>query len=153
MAVPIALSVLLPAVLPGTLLVAGDTLFVEILTTEQERALGLMFRTELPENHGALFVFPRPQRLSFWMKNTYIPLDLAFLDASGVIVELHALKPLDEHPVTSSTPVPFALEVNRGYFARRGVGVGDTIRLPAWLTAPYEEGPGGTVGGAHEWWR
>ena len=153
MAVPLALSILFPAVLPGTLLVAGDTLFVDVLTTEEERALGLMFRTELPENRGALFVFPRPQYLSFWMKNTYIPLDLAFLDASGVIVELHALEPLNERPVTSSTPVPFALEVNRGYFARRGVGVGDTIRLPAWLTVPYEERSGGTVGGAREWWR
>jgi len=153
MALPIVLSVFFPAVLPGTLLVAGDTLFVEIFTTEEERAQGLMFRTELPENHGALFVFPYPQRLSFWMKNTLIPLDLAFLDASGVIVELHALEPLEERPVTSSRPVPFALEVNRGYFARRGVGVGDTVHLPLWLKAAYEEGAGGTVGGARKWWR
>ncbi len=150
---PLALSILLPTVLPGTLYVAGDTLFVDILTTEEERALGLMFRPELPENRGALFVFPHPQRLSFWMKNTWIPLDLAFLNAAGVIVELHPLTPLDEHPVTSSFPVPFALEVNRGYFQKRGVGVGDTIRLPAWLVAPYLEGSGGTVGGAHQWWR
>lgn len=152
MADPLALSVVFSAVLPGTLMVAGDTLFVDILTTEEERALGLMFRTELPENHGALFVFAYPQRLSFWMKNTYIPLDLAFLDESGVIVEIHPLRPLDETPVTSSLPVPFALEVNRGYFRKRGVGVGDTIRLPSWLIAPYRDAHG-TVGGSGKWGR
>ncbi len=123
--------------IPGTLTVKGETLYVEILIHESERARGLMYRNELPERAGALFVFPYPQRLAFWMKNTVIPLDIAFLDARGVITEIVPLTPLDETPVISSRAVPFALEVNRGFFQRVGATVGDTVHLPEWLTAPY----------------
>lgn len=125
------------AVLPGTLFVKGETLHVEILTDEAERAVGLMYRDTLPERYGALFVFPYPQKLSFWMKNTFIPLDLAFLDRHGIITEIIPLQPLDETPVTSSQPVPFALEVPRGFFDRIGAHPGDTVSLPSWLIAPY----------------
>ena len=77
-----------------------------------------MFREELPEDRGMLFVFPDERVLEFWMRNTEIPLSIAFADASGRIVRIADMEPLSDAPVSSGAPARYALEVNRGWFAR-----------------------------------
>jgi len=116
------------ALLP--LCVGGDTLWVEVADDPYERSRGLMFRDTLPENRGMLFVFPYPQRLSFWMKNTRIPLSIAYIDDRWVIREMYDLEPYDERAVVSKHPAMYALEVPKGWFERHGVRVGDTVRFP-----------------------
>ncbi len=105
---------------------------VEIADDDPERARGLMHRTALAENRGMLFVFPREERLSFWMKNTLIPLSVAFIDSEGRIVDIQDMKPLDDDPPSyvSARPAQYALEVNQGFFEERGVEVGDRAELP-----------------------
>jgi uncharacterized membrane protein (UPF0127 family) len=105
---------------------------VEIADGPFERARGLMYRTVLGEDRGMLFVFPREQQLSFWMKNTRIPLSIAYIDSSGRITDLLDMKPLDDEPphYVSSEPVQYALEVNQGFFDENGVKVGDHAELP-----------------------
>jgi uncharacterized protein len=105
---------------------------VEIADTDPERQRGLMGRTALPEDQGMLFVFGGEQELSFWMKNTLIPLSIAFMDSEGRIVDLQDMKPLDDDPphYVSAEPARYALEVNQGFFEERGVKVGDRAELP-----------------------
>jgi uncharacterized protein len=105
---------------------------VEIADDSAERARGLMYRTALGENRGMLFVYDSEMRLSFWMKNTLIPLSIAFMDAKGRIVDIQDMKPLDDDPPSyvSAEPAQYALEVNRGFFEERGVKVGDRAELP-----------------------
>jgi uncharacterized protein len=105
---------------------------VEIADDASERARGLMHRTALAENRGMLFVFPDEERLSFWMKNTLIPLSVAFMDSEGRIVDIQDMKPLDDEPPSyvSAEPARYALEVNQGFFEERGVEVGDRAELP-----------------------
>lgn len=96
-----------------------------------ERQLGLMYRRKMCENCGMLFKFDNVRTGSIWMKNTYIPLDLAYITAAGEIVDIKALTPHDLTPVKSSSPVLYALEMNQGWFAKQGLKVGDKIeRLP-----------------------
>jgi uncharacterized membrane protein (UPF0127 family) len=110
---------------------------VEIADGLFERARGLMYRKELGEDRGMLFVFPREQPLTFWMKNTRIPLSIAYIDSKGRIADILDMKPLDDKPphYVSSVPVQYALEVNQGFFEERGVRVGDHAELPR-LAAP-----------------
>jgi uncharacterized membrane protein (UPF0127 family) len=105
---------------------------VEIADDDFERARGLMYRTALAENRGMLFVYEVEQKLSFWMKNTHIPLSIAFMDAKGRIVDIQDMEPLDDDPPSyvSAEPARYALEVNRGFFEERGVEVGDRAVLP-----------------------
>lgn len=108
----------------------GDTEFtIEIARTPQERQVGLMNRTSMPENHGMLFVFQRDQVLGFWMRNTHIPLSIAYIDRNGCIREIHDMQPLSERVVQSSLPVRYALEVHQGAFSRVGIQVGDCLDL------------------------
>jgi uncharacterized membrane protein (UPF0127 family) len=108
--------------------IADSSLFAEIADTPQTSANGLMYRDSLPEDHGMLFVFERPETASFWMRNTKIPLSIAYIDSAGKILEIESLKPLDETPVASASgQVAFALEVNEGWFKRNGVSPGATI--------------------------
>ncbi len=86
-----------------------------------------MFREEVPEGTGMLFVFEREEILSFWMKNTYVPLSVAYADRSGRILEIHDMEPESLAPVRSSRPAQYALEVPRGYFERVGIRPGDLI--------------------------
>ncbi len=86
-----------------------------------------MFREEVPEGTGMLFVFEREEILSFWMKNTYVPLSVAYADRSGRILEIHDMEPESLAPVRSSRPARYALEVPRGYFERAGIRPGDLI--------------------------
>ena len=106
------------------------TIWVEIADNDAERQKGLMWREELKEDHGMLFVFPSPQIQSFWMRNTYLPLDIAFIDEEWVITDILQMEPLiDTIYYKSSKPVPYALEMNQGWFEKRQVKVGDKINL------------------------
>lgn len=112
----------------------GGTVFtVEIADTSESRTQGLMNRKSLPENAGMLFVFERDDHYSFWMKNTVIPLSLAFISRSGEIKEIHDLTPGSLRPVQSEYAVRFALEVNRGVFEKHGIKPGHVIGIPGEL--------------------
>jgi uncharacterized membrane protein (UPF0127 family) len=107
------------------------TLEVEVADTVTTRARGLMYRTWLPEFSGMLFVFEAPQRLAFWMKNTYIPLSIAFIDRHWRIVDIQDMDPPapgGEIPIyLSRQEAQYALEVNQGFFARHGIGLGAQV--------------------------
>lgn len=105
---------------------------VEVADTEDERQTGLMGRAALPEDAGMLFVFDSEQQLSFWMKDTLIPLSIAFMDSEGRIVDIQDMQPLDETPHLSAEPAQYALEVNQGFFAAWGIQVGDWVELPTY---------------------
>ncbi|MBA3426268.1 MAG: DUF192 domain-containing protein [Rubrobacter sp.] len=105
---------------------------VEIADTPAEQQRGLMGRTALGEDRGMLFVFHGEQTLSFWMKDTLIPLSIAYLDSEGRIVDIQDMKALDDDPphYISAEPAKYALEVNKGFFDERVVEVGDRAELP-----------------------
>jgi len=100
----------------------------EIAQTAEERSQGLMFRKSLNDGDGMLFVFERDEVLSFWMKNTYIPLSIAFITSDGRIIEIKDMYPHDENPVVSSRSARYALEVPQGWFSRAGVRAGDIVK-------------------------
>jgi len=101
----------------------------EIARTQEERARGLMYRKELPDGEGMLFVFERDQMMSFWMKNTYIPLSIAYITSDGRIVEIKDMYPRDESSVMSSRSVRYALEVPQNWFSRVGIKTGDVVKI------------------------
>jgi hypothetical protein len=107
------------------------SLEVEVADTVATRARGLMYRTWLPEYAGMLFVFESAQRLAFWMKNTYIPLSIAFIDSRWRIVDIQDMDPPQpggEIPIyLSRHEAQYALEVNQGFFTRHGIGVGARV--------------------------
>jgi len=101
---------------------------VELATTDEERAQGLMFRKELPEDRGMLFDFKSEQDVSFWMKNTYIPLDIIFIAGDGRIVRIEEkTEPLSLRSITSGRRVRAVLEVNGGTARKRGIAPGDKV--------------------------
>ncbi|GIW72835.1 MAG: hypothetical protein KatS3mg102_2377 [Planctomycetota bacterium] len=106
----------------------GRRIAVEVARTPEQRQRGLMFRTDLGPDDGMLFVFPSAQPQHFWMRNTPSPLSIAFIDADGVIVEILDMEPFDEVGVRSRRPVPLALEMPRGWFARNGIAPGERVR-------------------------
>ena len=114
----------LPAV---ALSVNGHKLTAEVAHTDPARAQGLMHRRMLPENRGMLFVFPATAQHAMWMMNTYIPLSVAFIDERGVIINIEDMKPhtQDAHP--AAKPAKYALEVNQGWFEKRGMKPGAKI--------------------------
>ena len=108
--------------------ILNANLNAEVADSPQASENGLMFRDSLPEDHGMLFVFEQPKTASFWMRNTKIPLSIAYIDSMGKILEIKSLKPLDETAVPSvSDRVAFALEVNQGWFGRHGISPGAQI--------------------------
>jgi uncharacterized membrane protein (UPF0127 family) len=102
---------------------------VEIAQTEEERNRGLMFRKKLPDGEGMLFIFERDEVLSFWMKNTLIPLSIAFITSDGRIIDIKDMYPHDENSILSSRSARYALEVPQGWFSRAGVQNGDVVRI------------------------
>lgn len=110
--------------------VGSDVYRVEVARTEEQRERGLMNRESLGEKEGMLFVFERDQHLGFWMKDTTIPLSIAFISADGTIREIRDLEPLSERTVKSSRAVRYALELPRGAFERSGAEPGDRIGFP-----------------------
>lgn len=112
--------------------VEGHTLSVEVADDPTERQVGLMYRDSLGADRGMLFVYPDAQPRSFWMKDTRVPLSIAYLDASGVVVHVADMTPLVTTPVPSGSPAMYALEVNQGWFAAHSVTVGSKVTgLPA----------------------
>lgn len=107
--------------------VSGHQLTAEVASTEAERSRGLMHRRMLPENRGMLFVFPRAALHAMWMVNTYVPLSVAFLDREGVIINIEDMTPLTQTPHPASRPAKYALEANRGWFAKRGIKAGAKV--------------------------
>ncbi|MEK7447959.1 MAG: DUF192 domain-containing protein [Planctomycetota bacterium] len=106
---------------------------LELAFTEETRRKGLMHRPALPPDTGLLFIYPDEQGLSFWMKNTEIPLDIAFIKADGTITQISPLKPFDTTSVVSRDKTKYALEVNRGWFTQHRVKTGDRVAFPAYV--------------------
>lgn len=114
--------------LPRVKLAAGmHQIDAQVAHTPDQRATGLMHRREMPQHEGMLFVFEQPSQQCFWMKNTLLPLSIAFLADDGTVVNLAEMKPqtLDSH--CSERPVRYVLEMNKGWFARKGVKPGMKI--------------------------
>ena len=117
-----------PQSLPVTKIRVGTyTVDAEVAQDPQQRSLGLMYRFNLPADRGMLFVFPRAEPLGFWMRNTYIPLSIAYIDAGGRILNILDMKPHDESSHPSAGPALYALEMRKGWFAEKGLGPGTRV--------------------------
>jgi uncharacterized protein len=114
--------------LPTMPLNAGIHLIqAEVANTADTRMIGLMHRKKLGANNGMLFVFPDVGRHCMWMKNTFVPLSVAFIDESGVILNIADMQPLNEESHCATAPARFALEMNQGWFAAKGIKPGAKI--------------------------
>ena len=102
---------------------------LEYAQSFEQRAQGLMYRESMCENCGMLFNFRRARMASMWMKNTLIPLDIAFIRGDGTITDIKAMQPHDLSTTNASQPVYFAWEMNQGWFAKNGIQVGDTVKI------------------------
>ncbi len=111
----------------ATLRIGGHALKVEVVSTDEERMKGLMFREKLGKNDGMLFIFDEPAYHAMWMKNTLIPLSVAFVTREGVILNILDMEPksLDSHQ--SAGPSVYAIETNKGWFAERRIKAGDAV--------------------------
>jgi len=117
----------LPACRVSNVAVDGFPVQVEIADTPFLRNRGLMFREDLRKDHGMLFSFPNESIQSFWMKNTLVPLSIAFIDSGGVITNIEMMRPHDLNSVSSLCNVPYALEMNEGWFDRMGINPGSRV--------------------------
>lgn len=108
-----------------------ERLTVELATTGAQQQQGLMFRMAMPDDAGMLFLFKTDGRGGFWMRNTYLPLSIAYLDASGRVLEIRDGKPLDDTVLTPKQAYRNVLEVNQGWFERHELGVGSVVHVPA----------------------
>lgn len=109
--------------------VGGVPITVEIADTPALRERGLMYRDSLPPNHGMLFVYPDEEIRSFWMRNTRIPLDIAFLDRNGTVVNVERMEAQTDENTLSAAPAMYALEMAAGWFAEHDVGPGDRMEF------------------------
>lgn len=122
---------------PGTMPAAGyawvifgaDTVVAEVAATPEERAEGLMYRDEVADGTGMLFVFQDNVPRSFWMANTYVALDIAYMDPSFRVVDIIAMEPLVTDSYPSSAPAMFGLEVRQGWFEEQGIAIGAQARI------------------------
>lgn len=114
--------------LPITQLSAGIHIIrAEVANTDATRRDGLMFRTELPGNDGMLFVFEQPDVQCFWMRNTLLPLSIAFIADDGTIVNIEDMAPQTEDPHCAKKPVRYALEMSQGWFTAHGIAAGKKL--------------------------
>jgi uncharacterized membrane protein (UPF0127 family) len=117
--------------LPRARLSAGmHQIEVQLALTPEQRQIGLMFRREMPHGEGMLFVFEQPAQQCFWMKNTLLPLTAAFVAEDGTIVNLADMKPQTTNSHCSDKPVRFVLEMNVGWFAKKGIKAGSKLAGP-----------------------
>jgi len=107
--------------------IKGHSLRVELANTDESRRIGLMHRRSMADNQGMLFVYEQPALHAMWMKNTLIPLAVAFIDGDGRIINIEEMLPqtLDTHG--AQAPASYSLEVNQGWFAKRGIKAGDRV--------------------------
>ena len=128
-ALALAASPVRAAALPTIeLAINGHRLVAEIAAKGDTRATGLMNRFSLQPDHGMLFVFSEPQRLAFWMKNTYVPLSIAFIGPDGRILNIEDMAPQTESTHPSRGLAIYALEMKKGWFAERGIRPGDAVK-------------------------
>jgi hypothetical protein len=99
----------------------------QVASTDLQREIGLMFRTQMPEHEGMLFVFESPSAQCFWMKNTLIPLSAAFIDSDGTIANIEEMKAQTTNAHCSARQVQFVLEMNKGWFAKKGLKAGSKL--------------------------
>jgi uncharacterized membrane protein (UPF0127 family) len=126
LSVPLAHSQNLPKI---PLYMKEKEIRVEVARTPEERAVGLMWRKHLGKDEGMLFIFEEERYHSFWMKDTLIPLSIAFIDREGRIVKITDMKPLTLTSHLPSQPVLYALEMNQGWFTKNGIKIGDLVRF------------------------
>ena len=130
----VAVSAHADPLLTYPLRVGEHSIRAEIADTPETRRKGLMFRNRLPTSSGMIFIFPEEQRISMWMKNTFIPLSVAFIDSGGRITNIEQMQPGSEQTHSSTKPAKYALEMNQGWFQERGIKSGDIVtgleRLP-----------------------
>jgi uncharacterized membrane protein (UPF0127 family) len=107
------------------------TYTLEVAADDEARTRGLMRRDSMPADHGMIFVFMRPQKLGFWMRNTRIPLDIVYIDEHGKVDSVKQMQPYVETPVSSEGEVKYAIELNQGQAASAGVKAGDVVEVPA----------------------
>lgn len=131
---PLAASAREPLAL-AELAIGTARIAVEVADTRAARSAGLMQRRSLPENRGMVFVYPDSGRLCMWMKNTPLPLSVAFIDASGRILNIVDMQPHTSEQHCANAPAQYALEMNRGWFGRNNIVSGDTVRGLASLHA------------------
>ncbi len=131
----LAEDTLLPVI---NLTLSNQTISAEIAATPTALATGLMHRQHLPENSGMLFVFPNAGIQAMWMKNTQIPLSVAFIDVQGTIINIADMEPNTLKPHYSVKTASFALEMNQGWFARNRIAAGDRVRGLESLTNAIE---------------
>ena len=110
---------------------------IEVASNPNDRRKGLMFRKSLPEDHGMFFVWEYRKKQCMWMRNTYIPLNVAYIDTKGKILEIYEMLPLSEDSICSKKRVKYALEVNLDWFKRNNVKVGDQIDITEILDNDY----------------
>ena len=108
--------------------IGTKTIEVELADELHERQRGLMHRKDMEADHGMLFIYPIAETRSFWMKNTYIPLSIAYIGSDCQIVHIASMTPLTSKGVPSVYPAQFALEMNQGWFEANGVKIGDTLK-------------------------
>jgi uncharacterized protein len=106
----------------------------QVALTPEQRQIGLMWRKAMPVHEGMLFIFEQPSKQCFWMKNTLIPLTAAFVADDGTIVNLEDMKPQTTQPHCSAQPVRFVLEMNKGWFAKKGIKAGTKLAGEAFGT-------------------
>lgn len=114
-----------PLPLTRTIIVGEALLQVELAVTEKEKVKGLMGRKSLPKDHGMLFVYHKSTTPRFWMKNTHIPLSVAFIDNSKRIIQIEDLEPHSLKRVSPNIPIHFAIEANKGWFEKNNITVGN----------------------------
>lgn len=110
-------------------IMGADTVLAEVAATADERAEGLMYRDDVPDGTGMLFVFQDTQPRAFWMANTYVALDIAYMDPSYRIVDIIAMEPLVTDSYPSAAPAMFALEVRQGWFEEHDIDVGTQAQI------------------------
>lgn len=120
-----------PQNLPTIPLGAGiHKIVAQVARTPEQRAIGLMHRTSMPGNEGMLFIFEEAGKQCFWMKNTLLPLSIAFLADDGTVVNIADMTPQSLESHCSAQPVRHALEMNKGWFAKRGIKAGSRLTGP-----------------------
>ena len=110
------------------LTIGSHSLVAEVASTDSQRGTGLMHRRMLPENRGMLFVFPDIALHGMWMMNTFLPLSVAFIDREGTIINIADMEPHTTNTHSATRPAKYALEMNQGWFRKRGIKAGDKIQ-------------------------